>query len=472
MAPVRSANYMYYVVSYSLYLSSKYPIINIKLTNIAFHRIMQSNHKCGAECGAGMANLTDLKAKNIKPGNRNIPDGTVVGLRLEASTAKGQGKWILRYVSPETTKRRDMGLGVYPEVSITDARKVASQARELIRDGKDPIEARRNDKLENKVNTQALTFEQTARMVHEDMKPAWKNPKHATQWITTLEMHVFPKIGSRKVKDLKAKDFADALTIIWIEKPETGLRVKQRCSVVMDWCVAQEMCDGNPVGVVDKLLPKQPAARERVVHQPSMAWSEVPEFVESELRNGQSLLSKLMLEFLILTAARSGEVRGMTWDEVDLDKAVWTIPAIRMKTKVEHRVPLSIRAIKILTEQKSQAEHPTIVFPTIRGKVPSDMILTKFLRDHNIMSSEAGRTATAHGFRSSFRNWASENGYPRDCAERALAHTISNQVEAAYHTTDLLDQRRDMMEAWSRYACGTEGHGKKVVHLSRRSSNG
>jgi len=446
-------------------------IIKIKLTYSVLRRIIKSNHKCGARCGADMANLTDLKAKNIKPGDRNIPDGTVVGLRLEAGIAKGRGKWILRYVSPETTKRRDMGLGVYPAVSITDARKAASQARELIRDGKDPIEARRNDRLENKINTQALTFEQAAHMVHEDMKPAWKNPKHAAQWITTLEMHVFPKIGSRKVRDLKAKNFADALTIIWIEKPETALRVKQRCSVVMDWCVAQEMCDGNPVGVVGKLLPKQPASRERVVHQPSMAWSEVPGFIDEVLHNGQASLSKSMLEFLVITAARSGEVRGMTWDEVDLTKAVWTVPASRMKTKVKHRVPLSVRAVEILTAQQSKADHPTLVFPTIRGKVPSDMILTKFLRDHNIMSSEAGRTATAHGFRSSFRNWGSENGYPRDYAERALAHTISNQVEAAYHTTDLLDQRRDMMEAWSQYVCGTEDHGNKVIHLSRRGSN-
>ena len=167
---------------------------------------MQSTYKCGAGCGASMANLTDLKAKNIKPGNRNIPDGTIIGLRLEAGKAKGQVKWILRYVSPETTKRRDMGLGAYPTVSITEARKTASAARELIRNGIDPIEARRDDKINNKVNTQALTFEQAARMVHEDMKPAWKNPNHATQWITTLEVYVFPKIGSRKVKDLKAKD--------------------------------------------------------------------------------------------------------------------------------------------------------------------------------------------------------------------------------------------------------------------------
>ena len=164
-------------------------------------------------------------------------------------------------------------------------------------------------------------------------------------------------------------------------------------------------------------------------------------------------------------------MRGMTWDEVDLTKAVWTVPASRMKTMVKHRVPLSVRAVEILTEQQSKADHPTLVFPSIGGKVPSDMILTKFLRDNNIISSEAGRTATAHGFRSSFRNWASENGYPRDYAERALAHTILNQVEAAYHTTDLLDQRRDMMETWSQYLCGTEDHGNKVIHLSQGNRN-
>jgi len=203
-----------------------------------------------------------------------------------------------------------------------------------------------------------------------------------------------------------------------------------------------------------------------------MAWSEIPAFVDEVIHNGKTNLSKLMLEFLILTAARSGEVRGMTWDEVDLTKAVWTVPANRMKTKVKHRVPLSVRAIEILIAQQSKTDHPTLVFPSIGGKVPSDMILTKFLRDHKIMSSEAGRVATAHGFRSSFRNWASENGYPRDYAERALAHTILNQVEAAYHTTDLLDQRREMMDAWSQYVCGTEENGNKVINLNRRGSNG
>ena len=433
---------------------------------------MQSSYKCRAECGARVANLTDLKAKNIKPEDKNIPDGTVAGLRLIPGKVKGHGKWSLLFTSPETHKRRDMGLGAYPSVSITEVRKAASAARELIRNGTDPIKARNTAKVSRKVDAQALTFEQAAYNAYQSLKLGWTSARHRAEWLNSLKRFVFPKLGRREVKGLKAKDFADALSIIWIDKPDTASRLKQRCSVVMDWCVAQEMCDGNPVGVVGKLLPKQPSKRDRVVHQPSLPWSEVPAFIDEVLHNKQASLSKLMLEFLILTAARSGEVRGMTWDEVDLTKAVWTVPASRMKTKVKHRVPLSVRAVEILTEQQSKADHPTLVFPSIGGKVPSDMILTKFLRDHNIMSSEAGRTATAHGFRSSFRNWASENGYPRDYAERALAHTISNQVEAAYHTTDLLDQRRDMMETWSQYVCGIENHGNKVVHLSRRGSNG
>ena len=432
---------------------------------------MQSSYKCRAECGARVANLTDLKAKNIKPEDKNIPDGTVAGLRLIPGKVKGHGKWSLLFTSPETHKRRDMGLGVYPSLSITEVRKAASAARELIRNGTDPIKARNTAKAARKVDVQDLTFEQAAYNVHESLKPGWTNARHRSEWLNSLKRFVFPKLGRREVKGLKARDFADSLSIIWIDKPDTASRLKQRCSIVMDWCVAQEMCNGNPVGVVGKLLPKQQSKRDRVVHQPSLPWSEVPAFIDEVLHNKQASLSKLMLEFLILTAARSGEVRGMTWDEVDLTKAVWTVPASRMKAKVKHRVPLSVRAVEILITQQSKADHPTLVFPSVGGKVPSDMILTKFLRDHKIMSSEAGRVATAHGFRSSFRNWASENSYPRDYAERALAHTILNQVEAAYHTTDLLDQRRDMMEAWSNYLCGTEDHGNKVIHLSRRSSN-
>jgi integrase len=340
-------------------------------------------------------------------------------------------------------------------------------ARDSIRDGKDPIEVRNTTKASRQADVNALNFEQAARKVHEDLKDGWKNPKHTAQWLTTLETYVFPRLGSRKIKDLKAQDFAETLREIWLSKPETATRVKQRCNTVMDWCVAQEIIGANPVGVLSKLLAKQPGKRERVQHQPSMPWKDVPALIRDVLHSGKLSLSKVMLEFLILTAARSGEVRAMTWSEVDLAEAVWTVPAERMKAKTSHRVPLSARAVEILQAQKLKPEYAELVFPTVRGKVPSDMILTKFLRDHKVQSSEPGRTATAHGFRSSFRNWASENGYPRDYAERALAHTIRNQAEAAYHTTDLLDQRRDMMEAWAQHVYGTEGHGNKVVQLKR-----
>lgn len=415
-----------------------------------------------------MANLSNLQANNIKPDDKPIADGTVTGLWLHPGKIKGHGKWILRFVSPQTNKRRDMGFFTYPEVSIADARKAALAARELIRNGGDPIDARKADTTDRKRDAGALTFEKASRQCHDDNKSGWRNSKHAAQWITTLETYVFPHIGSRKVDSLKAKDFADALRPIWLDKAETASRVKQRCSAVMDWCAAQELITGNPVGVVAKLLPKQPKARERVLHQPSMPWRRAPDFIVDHLRTGQSNVSKMMLEFLILTAARSGEVRAMVWSEVDLDARVWTVPAERMKAKTEHRVPLSGRAVEMLTAQKTAAAHATLVFPSPSGNVPSDMILTKFLRDHNVESSEPGRTATAHGFRSSFRDWASENGYNRDLAERALAHTVRNQTEAAYHRTDLLDQRRGMMEAWSLFVCGLGIDDGKIVPITAK----
>ncbi|MDP6645275.1 MAG: integrase arm-type DNA-binding domain-containing protein, partial [Rhodospirillales bacterium] len=355
-------------------------------------------------------NLTDLKARGVKPGGKPIADGTVSGLRLHAGDKKGNGKWLMRFTSPETRKRRDMGFGTYPDVSITEARKSAAAARELIRNGIDPIDARKADKQARTSDAQALTFEKAARQFHADHKPGWNNSKHAAQWITTLETYVFPHIGNRKVDDLKARDFADALRNIWLEKPETASRVKQRCSSVMDWCAAQELIGANPVGVVTKLLPKQPKTRDRVVHHPAMPWQDVPVFIEGVLRAGNPSLSKTMLEFLILTAARSGEVRAMTWDEIDLVNCIWTVPAERMKANAAHRVPLSGRAIEILKGQKELAKHPDLVFPSPSGGVPSDMILTKFLRDQKVASSEKGRAATAHGFRSAYRDWASENG--------------------------------------------------------------
>ena len=430
---------------------------------------MKSHRLCGARCGAKeMALLTDTRARNIKPGDKPKAHGSVPGLRLEPSTAKGQGKWILRFVSPASNKRRDMGLGTYPEVGVASAREKGMAARKLIAEGKDPIDCRDAEKAAVLASVEAMTFERAARQVHDEQKPGWKNAKHVDQWINTLRDYVFPKIGERKVKELNPADFAEVLRPLWLAKPETGSRVKQRCQTVMKWCWAHGFVQGNPVDVVDHLLPQQPGKRERTQHQPAMPWREIPQFVAKVLHVGEANISRRLLEFVLLTAARSGEARTMLWDEVDLEGQTWTVPASRMKAKVMHRVPLSARAVEILEAQRTLHPDAKIVFPAPRGGVLSDMVLTKFLRDHEAKSSDPGRVATAHGFRSSFRDWASENGYPRDLAERALAHAIANQAEAAYHRTDLLEQRRAMMEAWAQHVGGI-GRSAVVVPFKSKS---
>jgi integrase len=396
-----------------------------------------------------MALLTDVRARNLKPGDSPLPDGSVTGLRLLPAQLKGRGKWQLRYVSPETGKRRDMGLGAYPDTGIAVARKAALQARALLAINLDPLEerARKEAAAIETSKVRATTFEDAVREVYATLQPSWKNAKHRDQWINTLETYVFPVLGSRLVEDLRPSDFAAALSPIWLTKPETASRIKQRCHAVMKWAWGRGLVSGNPVDMVDTLLPKQGSVRGRVQHHPSMPWREIPEFVQAVVRLRKDV-TRALLEFVMLTAARSGEARGMIWEEVDLQAKVWTVPAERMKAGSPHRVPLSERAIEILEGQPS-GTGAALVFPSPRGLQLTDMALTKFLRDHKAKSDVPGRVATAHGFRSSFRDWASENGYARDLAERALAHTISNQVEAAYHRTDLLEQRREMMQAWA-----------------------
>jgi len=415
-----------------------------------------------------MVQITDVMLKKLLPGSKPVSDATVSGLRYEPGAVKGQGKWILRFVSPTTGKRRDMGLGTYPEVAIKDARGRALEERKRIANGLDPIDERANARAAAKAYADEMTFETAARKVHEDLRPGWKNPKHADQWINTLETYVFPKIGKRNVAGLEPADFAEALRPIWLTKVATADRVKQRCKTVMEWCWANKLVKSIPVDVTNHILPKQPGKRERVQHQPSMPWREVPAFVQGVVWAGPRNVTRALLEFVILTAARSGEARAMTWDEVDLEAKVWTIPAIRMKAKVAHRVPLSERAVELLTEQRQKHPEAELVFPAPRGGIPTDMVLTGFLRKQKAQSGEKGRVATAHGFRSSFRDWASENGYARDLAERALAHTIKNQAEAAYHRTDLLEKRCTMMEAWAQYVTG-HATVDNVLHFQARA---
>ena len=397
-----------------------------------------------------MAIITDTKARNIKPADPAIPHGNITGLALHPSSTKGHGKWVLRYVSPVTGKRRNAGLGSYPEVTIAEAGKRASAMRLELADGKDPLEEKA--KIEDK--PKLPTFEEAARTLHKDLLAGWKNPKHGQQWLNTLTEYVFPKLGNKHLHEIQPGDVAEVLKPIWLTKAETASRVKQRIHAVMAWGWAHGHCQSNPVDVVTHLLAQQPGKAVRTQHHPAMPWRDIPAFVQQHLRpDNRPEVVRSLLEFVILTACRSGEARGMTWSEVDLENKIWTIPAERMKAKLAHRVPLSARALAILEAQKDQ--HDALVFPSVRDQVAlSDMAITALLRRQKAHSDTPGRIATAHGFRSSFRDWCSEKGYSRDLAERSLAHTIKDKVEAAYHRTDLLEQRRNLMNAWGAFVTG------------------
>jgi integrase len=396
-----------------------------------------------------MATLTDAKARNIKAADGTLPHGGIAGLSLHPSTTKGHGKWVMRYVSPVTKKRRNAGMGSYPDVGIAEAGRKAIEFRELLNKGQDPLEIKAE--LASAHAPTIPTFAEAAEAVFIELEPGWKNVKHKQQWINTVRQYVVPCLGDLPVDTIEPRHVADALRPIWLKIPETAGRVKQRIHSVLAWCWAHGYCKSNPVDVVNHLLPQQPGKAIRVKHQPAMPWVDIPNYIASQVKTDNRFdVSRAMLEFLILTACRSGEVRGMTWSEVCIEKAIWTIPAERMKAQQIHRIPLTQRALEILHQQHGR--HPTLVFPSPRDQVPlTDMAITSLLRRTHAHSDVDGRTATAHGFRSSFRDWCSEHGYARDLAERALAHTVHNKVEAAYHRTDLLEKRRPMMEAWEQH---------------------
>ncbi|HBI9849004.1 TPA: tyrosine-type recombinase/integrase [Escherichia coli] len=394
-----------------------------------------------------MALLTDTKARHIKPDDKPISHGGVTGLTLHPSSTKGRGKWVLRYVSPVTQKRRNAGLGSYPEISIAEAAKLAQTMREQLSAGNDPLELKKAETTKVVIPT----FEEAARKVHAELLPGWRNKKHGKQWISTLEQYVFPTLGTVSLDAITPANVADVLRPSWMTIPETSGRVKQRIHKVMQWAWAHGFCSANPVDVVDHLLPQQVSVSIRTEHQPAMPWKVIPLYIASRVYTEDRYnVTRGLLLFVILTACRSGEARAMEWREIDFKRKIWTIPPGRMKGGVQHRVPLTQQAIGILEQMRGL--HETLVFPSPRKQtVLSDMVLTSFLRKTKAISDTQGRFAVAHGFRSSFRDWCSEQRYPHDLAERALAHTIRNKSEAAYHRTDLLNERRPMMQAWEDY---------------------
>lgn len=410
----------------------------------------------GGMFGGGFAAVEAVKAKGAHPRNKLTAaavrklgpgmhaDGNGLYLVVDASGAR---RWALRTVVHG--RRREIGLGPVSLVGLAEAREEARRLRLVARQGGDPIAERDRGKRVS------LTFEAAARKVHaEHVAPHNRNAKHVAQWLSTVETYAFPTMGKLPVHAVEQADVLRVLAPIWTEKPETARRVRQRLRTVLDWARTAGHREGvNPVEGVEKGLPKQ---RDRAAHHAALPWRELPDLMPRlEAAEGMGALA---LRFAILTAARSGEVRGSTWDEIDLDAKVWTIPAERMKAGRAHRVPLSDAALAVLEAAKGLATRSeALVFPSAKaGRPLSDMTLAAVLK-------RLGVPATVHGFRSTFRDWAEEaTGFPHEVKEAALAHTLRDKVEAAYRRTDLFEKRRDMMQAWASHSTDA---GAKVVRL-------
>ncbi len=330
-------------------------------------------------------------------------------------------------------------------MTLSEAREKALAFRKLARDGGDPLAERRVVKVE------VPTFAEAAEAVYASHRASWKNAKHSSQWITTLRTYAFPTIGSRAVDQIQTPDVLRVLTPIWLDKPETARRVRQRIGTVLDWAKAAGHRGGeNPIDGVASGLPKQ---TDRDDHHLALPYADVPKFVQHLQSSTGDERVRLAFEFLILTATRTGEVIGAGWSEIDEAQALWIIPASRMKAGREHRVPLCKRALEILVRARQLATGSPFVFSGRTAEKPlSNMAFLMSIR-------RSGFSVTAHGFRSSFRDWAAEaTSFSRDVAEMALAHTVANRVEAAYRRGDLLDKRREMMDAWAMFVAGEIGN--------------
>lgn len=377
--------------------------------------------------------LSAAKVRQIKTPGR-YADGAGLYLNVLESGARS---WVWR--GTINGERVERGLGSAFIVPLAEARETALEWTRLARKGVDPKKER------DAARRAALTFEDAARRVwSEQVDGVAKNAKHAAQWITTLETYAFPQIGSRAVSEIEQADVLAVLSPIWLEKPETARRVRQRLRTVFDWGRAAGHCEGvNPVVGVEKGLPKQ---RDKARHFQALPWRDLPALMARIA--GVEGMGALALRFAILTAARSGEVRGATWAEIDTDAASWTIPAGRMKAGDEHRVPLSAPALALLKPLRGISDD--LVFPGAkRGKPLSDMTLAAVLKRLDV-------PVTVHGFRSTFRDWTEEaTAYPHEVKEAALAHKVKNAVEAAYRRTDLFEKRRALMNEWAEF-CGGE----------------
>ncbi|KQZ92261.1 integrase [Mesorhizobium sp. Root157] len=389
--------------------------------------------------------LTDTECKAVsKPGM--LGDGGGLYLNVKATGAKS---WA--FVWKANGKRREMGLGPYPAVALAKARKLAGAHREAVAEGRNPIAERQKEA--------EPAFGECADMFLASMEGQWRNAKHRAQWRMTLTEYAKP-LSAKRVSEVGTDDVLKVLNPLWQKRPETASRLRGRIERVLDYAKARGWRTGeNPAlwrGHLKNILP----ARQRLTHghHAAMPYADVPVFLQSLPQ--RDAITARALEFLILTAARSGEVLEATWNEFDLVAGLWTVPASRMKAGKEHRVPLSVRALAIV-KALHKTRHSDFVFPGYaRGKPLSNMAFAMLMKRMNADSF------TAHGFRSAFRDWAGDcTSFPRDVAEQALAHRVGDATERAYRRADALEKRRKLMAAWADY-CSAEPGGN-VIPLAR-----
>lgn len=373
--------------------------------------------------------------RETKPGMH--ADGGGLYLRISAGANSGK-RWVFVYFRPRDRKRCEMGLGSTSAVSLARARQKAAEARALLADGLDPLTAKRS-------TADTPTFGEAADQLIASMETSWRNAKHKAQWVMTLGNYA-KAIRTKPVDQITTEDVLSVVRAIWLTKPETASRLRGRIEKVLDYAKAHGHRDGpNPAawrGHLSLILP--PPQKLKRGHHARMDIDEVPAFI-ARLREREGVAARC-LEFLILTATRSGEALGARWDEMSLGAKVWTIPAQRMKSGREHRVPLSNRALGILAQMEPLRDGDHVFPGQRRGKPLSEMALQMVLRRMEI------KDATVHGFRSCFRDWAgNRTSFPREIAEHALAHVIGDKAEQAYRRDDALERRRPLMEGWARF---------------------
>lgn len=403
--------------------------------------------------------LGPLDVRRLKePGLHAV--GGVAGLHLQV-TPTGARSWVLRVTVG--SRRRDFGLGGFPDVPLADARVKARAARDMVEQGIDPIEQKKAARAAlMAADAKIITFDECARQFLASKTKEFANPKHAAQWKTTLETYASPFIGKLAVDKIEMAHIVQVLTPIWDSKTETASRVRGRVESVLNWATVSGFRTGdNPArwkGGLDIVLPK-PRKISKVKHHTALPWQKVPAFMP-ELRKVEGMGARA-LEFAILTAARSGEVRGATWGEIDLTRKLFTIAADRMKAKKAHRVPLNDAAMNLLAALP-RLDGCDFVFPSARGGMLSDATMSAVLKRMEV-------DAVPHGFRSSFKDWArSSTRFPDEVSELALAHVSTDATRAAYARDELIPQRTKLMEAWAQFI-DTPAKAGKVLNMRAKA---